>query len=191
MTSKTFTYADCLCGRAPVPQAGAPGKVFFTLLMVGGMVTFMVTFNGLKHCGWDAALFFGSSLWLYPVVFVVAALVRVYIGDKAVGWAVPRFVAPYFNGLAKSIVMTLLNITVMCPLMSALVTLLLTGPVGFLPEYLDALPISFAFALVVNYFVVGPVVKMLHNNVISSDQGMAILLWFDKNIRPLMVLLGS
>lgn len=190
MEEPRYTYADCLMGRVPVPQAGHPGKFFFTLLMVGGMVTFMVTYNGLRNFNWDVAYFFANSLWLYPLAFVIAMLVRTYIGDTVVGFVLPRFIAPRFTGFAKTLVLTLLNIAVMCPIMCGIITLLLAGPDGYFGNYISALPMAFPVAYLVNLLIVGPAVKLLHSSVISSEQGLGFIIWIERNLRGITAFFG-
>lgn len=45
-----YSYADCLCDVAPTPT-GVNGTTLYQLLMVGGMVTFVVTVNGVHNSG--------------------------------------------------------------------------------------------------------------------------------------------
>ena len=185
-----YTYADCLCGRVTPPAAGAPGKFFFTMLMVGGMVTFMVTYNGLRHAGWNPAAFYPSHLWMYPLIYVIALLVRTLIADDIVGFVIPRFINNRFSGLPKNIVITLLNITIMCPIMSAIVTLLLYGTADFAWNYLTGLPTIYPIGLIVNFFIVGPAVKLLHTNIIPSAQGMQIMINIQQNLRWITAFFG-
>ena len=65
---RSYRYRDCLDGTAPIPK-DALGNAIFSLLMAGGMTTFMVSFNGVRHSGLS---FFFESLWLYPVIFCLA-----------------------------------------------------------------------------------------------------------------------
>lgn len=170
------TYVDCLMGRANVPTSG-PGKSVFQLLMVGGMVSFMATISGVMHSGLD---FFAHAHWMYPLVFCMAFFARLLIGDKVVGYVAPRFVIPRFNGLARSIAMTVLNVLVMGLVMGAAVNMLLSGPAGFLSAYVNSLPVTLTVAALVNFFIVGPVVKMLYNNVIEPTNGLGIFQFFQR-----------
>ena len=47
-----YTYADCLRDVAPTPT-GVNGTTLYQLLMVGGMVMFVVTVNGVHNSGTD------------------------------------------------------------------------------------------------------------------------------------------
>ncbi|MDO4501941.1 MAG: DUF2798 domain-containing protein [Coriobacteriia bacterium] len=186
-----YTYADCLQGRVKPPAPGAPGKMLFTFLMVGGMVTFMVTFNGLRHADWNLLWFLTHNLWMYPVIMAIGLLVRMKVGDAIVGAIAPRLIDGRITGFPKNLAMTVLNVTAMCPIMCGIVTFLLNGPDGFLLQYATAVPISFAVACLVNLLVVGPAVKLLHAQVITSAQGINLLLAIEKNLRVVAAFFGD
>lgn len=48
--TRRFTYVDCLRDIAPAPT-GINGTTLYSLLMVGGSVTVMVTANGFRSSG--------------------------------------------------------------------------------------------------------------------------------------------
>ena len=183
-----FTYTDCLTGKAGAP-ADKLGKLVFQVLMVGGMVSIMATFNGVRHLGLD---FFVHFHWFYPLVFTVAFLLRLALANRLVDAAIPRFILPRFQGIARGVAITVLNVCVMAPLMAALVTLLLMGPANFWGQFADSLPISMAVATIVNFFVVGPVVKLLYYNAISSTaNGMRFLRFVQDNAMPWLLISNS
>lgn len=184
---KRCSYLDCLAGRVSVPAKG-PGKAAFTLLMVGGMVSFMATFNGVLHSGLD---FFVTAHWMYPLVFCIAFLVRVYVGDRVVGFLAPRLVMPRFRGLARSIAMTLLNVCVMGTIMGSVITLLLNGPDGYLWQLASTLPVTMLVAALVNFFIVGPVVKMAYHNVVAPSQGFGVFRFAQKYVMPWTAIFGN
>lgn len=181
------TYRDCLMGRANVPAHG-PGKAAFTLLMVGGMVTFMATFNGVLSSGLG---FFAHAHWMYPLVFCIAFLMRLYAGDRVVGFAAPRYVIPHFHGLARNIAMTLLNVVVMGAIMGSIITLLLKGPAGFWGELASTLPLTMTVAALVNYFVVSPAVKMIYNNVLEPTDGLGLFSLAQRYVMPWTAIFGN
>lgn len=181
-----YTYLDCLRGIAPGPQ-GPNGAATFQVLMVGGMVTFMVTINGLRHTGLD---FISMSHWLYPLMFCLAFLVRTFIGGKISGALAPRLVLNRFEGTKRAIGMTVLNVCCMAPIMCAIATLLLNGTDNFLFAYLTTLPIVMPIAMLVNYFIVGPLVKLLFNNFITPAGGINLLANLKAQTDALTRLLG-
>ena len=185
-----YTYMDCLRGITPVPRT-PNGATIFRVLMVGGMVTFMVTVNSIRHTGFE---FLMQSHWLYPLMFCIAFLVRTYIGDTLVGFLAPRTVLKWFagptRGVTRGIAMTVLNVLIMAPIMCAIATLLLNGLNNYFISYITTLPIVMPIAAVVNFFIVGPIVKLLFNNKISPAGGLGFLDTMRANTDSLTRLLG-
>ena len=181
-----FSYLDCLRGITPVPR-NVNGATLFQMLMVGGMVTFMVTVNGLRNTGFD---FLVNSHWLYPLMFCLAFLVRTYISGPLANRLAPRLVLGRFQGVARSIGMTVLNVLCTAPIMCALATLLIVGTDDYLMHYLATLPIVAPLAALVNYFIVGPIAKMLFFNKISPASGLGLLGNLEAHVPNIARLLG-
>ena len=167
---RSYRYRDCLDGTAPIPK-DALGNAIFSLLMAGGMTTFMVSFNGVRHSGLS---FFFESLWLYPVIFCLAMALRFLYVNRAGAYLGPRFVFPRFAGARRNVAMTLVNVAIMAPVMATIVTVLLKGPEGLLLNLVTELPLSMAAAVTVNLLVVGPVVKLLYHNVIRPTTSLRL-----------------
>lgn len=184
--ARRYTYLDALRGVVPVPQT-SNGSTIFRVLMVGGMVTFMVTVNGIRHTGFA---FLAQSHWLYPLMFCIAFLVRTYIAETLVGVLASHTAQKLPVGVKRNIAMTVLNVLCMAPIMCAVATLLLNGAHNYVISYVTTLPIVLPIALTVNYFIVGPVVKLLFNNRISPAGGLQALQALRANIDPLTRLLG-
>lgn len=180
-----YTYLDCLQGKAPVPRT-PNGKTLFQVLMVGGMVTFMVTVNGIRMIGLG---FLSQSHWLYPLMFALTFLVRTFISIKAVDALAPRLVFGRLEGTARSLAMSVLNVTCTAPIMCAVATLLLVGPGNFMATYLTTLPIVLPIAISVNFFIVGPVVKIAYNRIAPSN-GLALIADLRAKTPALTQLLG-
>ena len=183
---KRYTYLDCLRGAAPVPTH-VNGATIFQVLMVGGMVTFMVTINGLRNTGLD---FLVNSHWLYPLMFCLAFLVRTFYGAPLVNKLAPELVFKRFEGPARGVAMTVLNVCCMAPIMCAIATLLIVGTDDFLVRYLTTLPIVAPMAMLVNFFIVGPIAKLLFLNKISPSGGLGLLGNLEQNTPNLARLLG-
>lgn len=178
---KRCTYRDCLVGRASVPQDGL-GKNVFQILMVGGMVTFMATINGVMHSGLG---FFAHALWMYPLVFCLALLVRLFVGDKIVGFVAPRLIFPHIrHSLARNIAMTALNVGVMGVIMGAIITLLLSGFDNYFATLVPSLLATLPLSAVVNYFIVNPAVKMIYHNDIEPGDNAHLLSMARKYAMP-------
>ncbi len=160
-----YTYLDCLRGKVPVPHT-SNGRTLFLLLMTGGMVTFMVTINGIRQTGLG---FLTQSHWLYPLMFAIAFLTRTFIASKIVDALAPRLVLNHFQGVPRSIAMTILNTSCMAPIMCAISTLLLIGGNDFAFNYATTLPIMAPASMLINFFIVGPAVKLTYHRIAPSD----------------------
>ena len=185
-TSNRYTYMDCLRGTVPLPKH-VNGATLFQVLMVGGMVTFMVTVNGLRNTGLD---FLVNSHWLYPLMFCLAFLVRTFYGAPLVDKLASKLVFRRFEGAACAIAMTVLNVCCMAPVMCAIATLLIVGPSNFFMSYITTLPIVAPMAMVVNYFIVGPIVKLVFANRISPAGGLGLLENLEQHAPNLARMLG-
>jgi len=183
---RRYTYLDCLRGTAPAPTS-PNGSTLFQVLMVGGMVTFMVTINGLRNAGPSFLL---QSHWLYPIVFCLAFLVRTFISSKMAGAVARRFVNGRLEGARKALAMTVVNVCCTAPIMCAIVTLLVSGADGFAWRYITTLPVTAPLAIAVNYLVVGPAAKLLFHNRISPAGGIGIMEELGYSATPLARLLG-
>ena len=181
-----FTYLDCLKGAVPAPGK-TNGATLFQVLMVGGMVTFMVTVNGFRNTGFD---FLVNSHWLYPLMFCLAFLVRTFIATPIVDKLAPKLVLDRLEGTKRSVGMTVLNVCCMAPLMCAIATLLIVGTDDYLMRYLTTLPIVAPLAMLINFFIVGPIVKLLFFNVITPSGGLDLLGRLEQNAPNLARLLG-
>ena len=185
-TLNRYTYMDCLRGTVPLPKY-VNGATLFQVLMVGGMVTFMVTVNGVRNTGLD---FLVNSHWLYPLMFCLAFLVRTFYGAPLVNKLAPKLVFKRFEGTARAIAMTALNVCCMAPVMCAIATLLIVGPDNFLMRYITTLPIVAPMAMLVNYFIIGPIVKLVFANRISPAGGLGLLENLEQHAPNLARMLG-
>lgn len=181
-----YTYLDCLRGSIPLPKH-INGATLFQVLMVGGMVTFMVTVNGLRNTGLDFLVY---SHWLYPLMFCLAFLVRTFYGAPLVDKLAPKLVFNRFEGTARAIAMTVLNVCCMAPVMCAIATLLIVGTDNFLMQYATTLPVVAPMAMVVNYFIVGPIVKLVFVNRIMPADGLGLLGNLEQHAPNLARMLG-
>lgn len=182
-----YTYLDCITGKCDAPAPDIPGKLFFTLLMVGCMCTAMTTFNGMRHHDWSFLQFFAESHWMYPLVLPLAMMTRLFVAGKIAAHILPA-VKKNFSGIAKAFLIAVVNVSLMTPLMTAVVTILLQGFTDFGANYLEALPASWAFAIALNFLVVSPAVKLLHYNVISSVRGIQLMRLWTRIMQPVTAL---
>ena len=73
--------------------------------------------------------------------------------------------------------------------MCALATLLLVGTDNYAMTYLTTLPIVAPIAALVNFFIVGPAVKLLYNRIAPAD-GLGFLANLRQNTPALTQILG-
>ncbi|MBQ9021318.1 MAG: DUF2798 domain-containing protein [Eggerthellaceae bacterium] len=152
------------------------------------MVTFMGTFNGMRHSGLD---FFITHHWIYPLIACVALLLRLELVGRFVDYLAPKIIFPHFKGVARTVAMTCLNIVVMAPIMTCVTTLLLYGTDHYWFNVWDNLPISMLVSFFVNLFIVAPTVKMLYNRLVNTERGMRWLGQAEGNALPWMAIFNS
>lgn len=180
-------YFDCLADRADTPTDPTE-KLLFQFLMVGGMVTIMATFNGVRHSGLS---FLATHHWIYPLVACVAFFLRLAFTNRVMDYLGPRLVFKHFHGFAATVAYAALNVVIMAPIMNTLVTLLLYGPYNFLANIAANLPISMLAAFLASLFIVGPIVKMIYNNLLTTERGMRMLNFVERTAMPWMYLINS
>lgn len=183
----SVSYFDCLADRASTPTDPAE-KLLFQFLMVGGMVTFMATFNGMRHSG---LAFFATYHWIYPLVACVALFLRLALTTRIVDFLAPKLVFSHFHGFAATIAYTALNTLSTAPLLNILVTLLLYGRHGLLGNIAANLPISMVVAFLVSLFIVGPIVKMVYNNFLTTERGLRWLSFVERTAMPWVYVINS
>lgn len=182
-----ITYRDCLCDATP-HTVDPVAQLLFTVLIIGGMVTFMATFNGLRQLG---ITFFIHSHWFYPLIFVCALFVRLAIGARICTFIIDKLIKPQMNGILRAALTSLINVGIMTPIMVTIVTLLLTGTNNLAMSLAINIPISVVVALLVNYFIVVPIVRLVYFNVIlTSPRGLKLLRFLQHYAPAFLVLLG-
>lgn len=182
-----ITYRDCLCDATP-HTVDPVAQLLFTVLIIGGMVTFMATFNGLRQIG---ITFFIHSHWFYPLIFVCALFVRLAIGARICTFIIDKLIKPQMNGILRAALTSLINVGIMTPIMVTIVTLLLTGTNNLAMSLAINIPISVVVALLVNYFIVVPIVRLVYFNVIlTSPRGLKLLRFLQHYAPAFLVLLG-
>lgn len=182
----TVDYMDCLLGNVKVPRTGN-GSTLFSILMAGGMVLVMVTINGVRNTGLE---FLSQSHWLYPLVFCLSFTLRSLIGQRFIEPLSNKLINERFHGASRTIGKTIVRTCCMSPIMCALTTLLINGFENYWYVYLTTLPVTAPLAILVNYFFVGPAVKMIFINKISPALGIRILTDLRLNIATISRLMG-
>lgn len=181
------TYLDCLQGRFTTPSNPAE-KLLFQFFVVGGMVTFMGSFNGMRHSGLD---FFVTHHWVFPLIACIAFALRLLYCNKIVEYITRNYIAKHFSGFASTLVITALNIIIMAPIMTCITTAILYGFNDYWLNVADNLPISMVVSFVVNLFIVMPTVKIVYNKCITTERGARLLGCIERTAMPWMYIINS
>ncbi|MEQ3362413.1 hypothetical protein [Raoultibacter massiliensis] len=166
--TQQIRYRDCITGKAGAPRDKA-GKTVFQIMMVFFMVAVMVTFNWNLHTDDHSPLHFALSLYEYPVMFAIALTVRLLIANPIVGRFADNVLAKRLDGVVRSVAITLANVLFMASIMGVF-GLAVTGG-GFenitWEAYSSLFPATWIAAFCFNFFVVGPLVKMLYYGFVA------------------------
>lgn len=165
--TQQIRYRDCITGKAGAPRDKA-GKTVFQIMMVFFMVTVMVTFNWNLHTDDHSPLRFALSLYEYPVMFILALAVRLLVANPILGPFIDNVVAKRLDKTARSIAVTLVNVLFMGSIMGVFGLAVTGGLASVTWEHYAALyPATWIAAFLFNFFVVGPLVKMLYGGFVA------------------------
>lgn len=123
-------------------------------------------------------------------MFCIAFLVRTYICAPIVGFLAPRVIDNRFHGFARCAAMTALNVSIASPITGGAVALLFTDTDDFLHTYVAALSATMPMAMFASLFIVGPIVKLVFNNLISPAGGLKMLKHFEQHAMSIARLFG-
>ena len=171
---KRYTYANCLRDEVPVPTK-SNGTTLYQTLVVGGMTAIMVTISGV---GAEGVSFIVQDRWLYPVVFSISLLTRIYITAPLSRILESRLPSNRLQGTAQTIASTVLGTALSSPVTCAIVTLLFADEdsmKGYADAYLASLSATAPLSVLVSFFVVGPLAKLVFNNRIKPAGGLRML----------------
>ena len=171
---KRYTYIDCLRDEVPVPT-GSNGTTLYQTLMVGGMTA--VTFTASGVCN-DGVSFLVYSHWLYPVMFSISFLVRIYIGGPLTRILGRRLVDGRLQGAGRNMANVALGTAVSSPVTGAITTLLFAkadSPEDYADAYLATLSTTMPISVLASLFVVGPLTKLIFNNRVKPAEGLRML----------------
>lgn len=123
-------------------------------------------------------------------MFCIAFFVRTYIGAPIVAFLAPRIIGNKTPGFGRGLATTTLNVCVTSPITAGAVALLFTETDNFLKTYLTALSTTIPLSIFASYFIIGPVAKMLFNNLISPASGLRMLRNLEQNAPSILRILG-
>lgn len=165
--TQQIRYMDCITGKAGAPH-DKTGKTVFQIMMVFFMVTVMVTFNWNLHTDDHSPLHFALSLYEYPVMFILALVVRLFVANPIIGPLIDNVVAKRLEGTVRSVAVTLVNVLFMGSIMG-LFGLTVTGGLSSITwdHYASLYPATWIAAFLFNFFIVGPLVKILYSGFVA------------------------
>ena len=171
---KRYTYLDCMRDEVPVPT-GSNGTTLFQALMVGGMTAVTVTVGGVSS---DGVSFLVNERWLYPMMFSISFLVRLYISMPIISFIDNRFIEKRLRGVGRNTANVMLGTAVSSPITSAVVALLFNdanGMKGYAHVYLESMSAAMPLSILVSLFLVGPFAKLIFNNRIKPVGGLRVM----------------
>ena len=169
-----YTYIDCLRDEAPVPT-GVNGTTLYQTLMVGGMTAVTFTASGVYS---DGVSFLIYNHWLYPMMFSISFLVRIYIGGPLTRILERRLVGERLRGAGRNMANVALGTAALSPVTGAITTLLFAKADSlddYADAYLETLSTTMPISVLASLFVVGPLTKLIFNNRVKPADGLHAL----------------
>jgi len=144
--------------------------LIFTVIMVLTMVYFMTLYNMASESAFTYSTFLdaGKNMWLEAAAAFVA---QRYLAGPAVRKIAARLLG---SGDVRPVFMTLVmagcTVSFMAPMMTLFVTILHNGPAWNLPLlWLPRLVMNFPFALCLQVFYAGPLVRFLFRTLFRKQ----------------------
>lgn len=150
---RRHSYGDYFFKRMGMPQGKFESWVF-KLVMVTGMMAVMVPWGHIVH-GSAPLDAIAQAAPTYAGGWLTVVVVRLLIGDTIVGLLAPRLMARFHGEKGRTVAMAALNVLIMATVMS-LFGAVMGGAQDILGFWAPALPAIWAFALLLNLFIVGP-----------------------------------
>ena len=171
---KHYSYIDCLRDEVPEPT-GNDGTTLYQTLMVGGMTAVTFTASGVYS---DGVSFLIYNHWLYPMMFSISFLVRIYIGGPLTRILGRRLIDGRLQGAGRNMANVALGTAVLSPVTGAITTLLFAkadSPDDYADAYLETLSTTMPISVLASLFVVGPLTKLIFNNRVKPADGLRVL----------------
>lgn len=142
----------------------------FTIIMVIAMVYFMTLYNTVLEYGLNYSTFLNAFLDMWYEA-IAAFLAQKFVAGPIVKKLVSRLLKP---GTDKPLFITLAmagcTVSLMAPMMTLFVTILHNGFVNNVPIlWLPKLAINFPFALCLQIFYVGPLVRLIFRTIFKNQ----------------------
>ena len=157
----TIRYQDCILGKIGTPKE-KKRKMLFQIVALSLSMPFTATIAWLiqsaAHISWADFL---TTLYLYPLTFGIAILVRFLIANPVSDKVTQKYISPRVEGLKKALSITLLNIFIMATVIGLVRTVILavSGDTLVWSAFVCYLPLSYFVSFLFGYFVITPLLK--------------------------------
>ena len=145
--------------------------IIFTLLMTFFMVYVMICYNIALEMGSMKNQIFLLGLHEMIIMWPVAILIELLIGERLTMKLVKRIITPVME---QPIIMILListmTVCVMCPIMRLIAVILFKNPgTEIVAVWINTVVFNFPMALFSQIFFVGPLVRMIFGTVFKRE----------------------
>ncbi len=147
-------------------------RVIFTVLMAGFMVYAMICYNIAIETGGMTNQIFLIALGELKIMFPIAFILEFFIYEKlAIKMAFNIINPRESKPITITLVISTMIVVLMCPSMSFVATLLFDNPHNsdIIAIWLQKTVINFPMALGFQIFIAGPVVRIVFNNIFTSN----------------------
>ena len=128
---------------------------------------------------------------MYPLSFCSSLILRIILADRIIRPLVKKLVIAKVKGVARSFIITLLNVVIMSTIMTTWITILLSGFDGLWQNVSSALPLTYTVSFLLNFLIVSPAVKMLYNNIITPAGSIRFMRTIREGLSPIAVFFGD
>lgn len=159
-STQTIRYQDCLLGKVGTPKE-KKRKNLFQITAIAVSIPFTATINWMFHASSITWSEFSQYLYLYPITFAIALLVRFLVANPVSDKVTKEFISPRLEGLKKVLSITILNIIIMGTLIGLGRTILLaaSGESAMWASFIASLPLSCLISFIFGYLVTTPLLK--------------------------------
>lgn len=166
-----YSYKDCLRGNFEHPRSRSESLLFDVLFVVGMATTmvFFVNFAILPVVEGAEPTFsrFIGTLEMLPGLCVAALCLRLIYADRLSELIRRKLVAPRFSGMAASVLMSSVNVTLMAPFMCIFAVLLAGAPpIAIIHAFGTVFPYAAFGGFALSMAGIRPLVMMVFSNVV-------------------------
>ena len=145
-------------------------ELLFTVMMCTAMFAMMISYNQAMAAGTVKAVTFASwlkeAMIMGPAILTLEFFIIAPVAHKIAFWLIRNYT---HDRLPVPIVISIATVCCVCPVASAVATLLVRHvTVNFLSAWMAALRMNFPIALVWQLLAAGPLVRLCFRKVLST-----------------------